>query len=65
MQFDIVIPVGPNDIHFINILVHYTKLNIIGFRNIYLVSYDDTLVIDGCITISETIYPFSKKIYAK
>jgi hypothetical protein len=60
MLFDIVIPVGPNDIYFIHILVQYTKQNVIGFRNIYLVSYDDTLLVNGCITISENIYPFSK-----
>jgi len=60
MLFDIVIPVGPNDISLVNTIVQYTKQNVIGFRNIYLVSYDDTLCIDGCITISENIYPFSK-----
>jgi hypothetical protein len=60
MLFDIVIPVGPNDIGFINTLIEYTQKNVIGFRNIYLVSYDDTLVVDGCITVSENIYPFSK-----
>jgi hypothetical protein len=60
MLFDIVIPVGPNDISFIHLLIQYTKQNVIGFRNIYLVSYDDSLIVEGCITISESIYPFSK-----
>ena len=60
MLFDIVIPVGPNDIHFINVLVQHTRKNVIGFRNVYVVSYDDTLHVEGCITISENIYPFSK-----
>lgn len=60
MLFDIVIPVGPNDIYLVDILVQYTKQNVIGFRNIYLVSYDDTLAVNGCITISENTYPFSK-----
>ena len=60
MQFDIVIPVGPNDIFFINTQIECTKKNVIGFRNIYLVSYDDTLRINGCITVSEKTYPFSK-----
>jgi hypothetical protein len=60
MLFDIVIPVGPNDISLIQLMIQYTRQNVIGFRNIYLVSYDDTLKVDGCITISETIYPFAK-----
>jgi len=60
-QFDIVVPVGPNDIEFINKQIQYTKKNIIGYRNIYIVSYDPTLVVDGCITINENRYPFSKQ----
>jgi hypothetical protein len=60
MLFDVIIPVGPNDIAFIHLQVSYTKQNVIGFRNIYLVSCDDSLEIDGCITISENMYPFSK-----
>ena len=36
-----------------------TKKNIIGYRNIYLVSYDGSLQIDDCITINERIYPFT------
>jgi len=58
-SFDIVIPVGPNDINIIKIQLEYTKKNIIGYRNIYLISYDKTLDIEGCITISENIFPFS------
>jgi len=57
--FDIVIPVGPNDINIINQQIEYTKTNIIGYRNIYLISFDKTLVINGCITVPETIFPFS------
>jgi hypothetical protein len=57
--FDIVIPVGPNDIDIINNQIQYTKTNIIGYRNIFLVSYRKDLLIDNCITIPETIFPFS------
>ena len=56
--FDIVIPVGPNDISVIKQQIVYTQKNIIGYRNIYLVCGDSSLKIDGCITISETIFPF-------
>jgi hypothetical protein len=59
MSFDIVIPVGPNDSNIIKKQIEYTKQNIIDYRNIYIVSYDDTISIDGCITVSEKIFPFS------
>jgi hypothetical protein len=61
MDFDIVIPVGPNDSEKIKKQIEYTKKNIIGYRNIYIISYDNTLILDGCITISEEIFPFSIK----
>ncbi len=57
--FDIVIPVGPNDIHIISKQIQCTKKNIIGYRNIYIISCDPTLHVDGCITIDESIFPFS------
>jgi Family of unknown function (DUF6492) len=60
--FDIVIPLGPNDIHSIHTMIQHTKKNIIGYRNIYLVSYDPTIKIDGCITIDESIFPFNKQM---
>ena len=58
-SFDIVIPIGPNDSEIISLQLEYTRKNIIGYRNIYLICSDDTLKIDGCITISENIFPFS------
>ena len=57
--FDIVIPLGMKDSSLIKLQMEYTKENIIGYRNIYLISYDETIQIDGCITISENIFPFS------
>ena len=57
--FDIVIPVGPNDISIIKEQIKYTKQNIIGYRNIYLICYDPSIHIDGCITINENIFPFN------
>jgi len=62
--FDIVIPVGKNDIPIIREQIQYTKRNIIGYRNIYLITNVPELNIDGCITIQETIFPFSKSIVA-
>ena len=56
--FDIVIPVGPNDINKINNLIEYTKKNIIGYRNIYLISKNNINITD-CIFINENIFPFN------
>jgi FkbM family methyltransferase len=62
--FDIVIPVGPNDKDIILKQIEYTKKNIIGYRNIYIVS-PIPLVLDGCIYISEEIFPFSIETVSK
>jgi len=61
-KFDIVIPVGPDDISIIYNQIEYTKLNIIGYRNIYIISYDPTLEVKDCIMVSETLFPFNKEI---
>jgi hypothetical protein len=58
--FDIVIPIGPNDINIYKKQIEYTKKNIIGYRNIFLIIFDARIKVDGCITISETLFPFSK-----
>ena len=59
--FDVVIPVGPNDVSIIKDQIKYTKKNVIGYRNIYLIYKDTSFEIDGCTTISEDIFPFSMK----
>jgi hypothetical protein len=59
MIFDIVIPVGPNDAQVIETMTQYTRKNVIGFRNIYLVVSDPNIRIDGCIIVHENIFPFS------
>ena len=57
--FDIVIPVGPNDKSIIEEQIKYTKKNVVGFRNIYIICYDPSIHIDGCITIDEKLFPFN------
>ena len=59
VMFDIVIPVGPNDTAIMPKQIEYTKNNIIGYRNIYLICFDPTISIDGCITINENSFPFN------
>jgi len=58
-KFDIVVPVGPNDRNIVCKQIEYTKRNVIGYRNIYLICYDPSIVVDGCITIDENIFPFT------
>lgn len=60
MSFDIVIPLSPKDLDKFNLQIQLTKKNVVGYRNIYIVTPKKDLSIDGCITIDETIFPFSK-----
>ncbi len=57
--FDIVVPVGPNDLDKINRQLEYNKKNVIGYRNIYIIPYDPAIQFEGCITIPETMFPFN------
>ena len=57
--FDIVIPIGPNDKDIIKQQIIYTKKNIVGYRNIYIISSDNKVSIEGCITVNENIFPFT------
>lgn len=64
-MFDIVIPIGPNEKKIIKKQIIYTKKNIIGYRNIFLICYDPKIIIDGCITINENIFPFNMDTVVK
>lgn len=64
-KFDIVIPIGINDINIIANQIEYTKKNIIGYRNIYLIYNNLLLQIEDCITISDDIFPFSLETVSK
>lgn len=58
-MFDIVIPLGPNERKNIHRQIEYTKKNIVGYRNIYIVTNNyDNMQIDGCQIIDENIFPF-------
>jgi hypothetical protein len=64
--FDIVIPIGPNDvkdcIDYVSKMIEHTQKYIIGHRNIYLVTFDLTIQFNNCITIDENIFPFNKTL---
>lgn len=57
--FDIVIPVGPNDMYRAREQVEYTKRNVIGYRNIYMICFNPNEKINGTISIDEKIFPFT------
>ena len=64
-QFDLIIPVGPEDREIVTKQIEFTKKNIIGYRNIYLICYDPTITLEGCVTINENIFPFTIDTVAK
>jgi len=57
--FDIVINVGLNDKEIIKKQIVYTKKNIIGYRNIYLIVYFENFTLDDCIIVNDNIFPFN------
>lgn len=59
MTFDVVICVGPSDESICESNILYTKKNVIGYRNIYLICKNSLIKIDGAITIDEKIFPFN------
>jgi len=59
MFFDVVIPLGPHDVHKIHRQLEATKKNVIGLRNIYIItsaSFD--IAVEGVIIIHENEFPF-------
>ena len=61
-NFDIVILLGPNDRDIIEYQIKYTKKYILNYENIYIVSYDPKINIEGCITIDENIFEFKNYV---
>jgi hypothetical protein len=75
-MFDVVIPLGPNDIQNIDNQIECTKANVIGLRNIYIVTDTSccantikyftesvtTHMADPVIVIDESIFPFADQI---
>lgn len=57
--FDIVIAIGPNDKDIVTNQIKYTQKNVVGYRNIYIIPFDPRFTLDGCITIPESMFPFS------
>jgi hypothetical protein len=51
--FDIVIPAGPNDISMIHHNIKCIKKNVIGYRNIYIVTPAKYITVDGAIIVQD------------
>jgi len=63
--FDIVIPLGPNEVSRIQSQIEHVRKFVQGFRRIFIVSYDPSLVIEGCTVIREDSFPFTIQDIAK
>ena len=61
-MFDVVIPLGPNDLQNIEKQIECTKTNVVGFRNIYIVTPIPDFICTDCIIIDESIFPFADQI---
>lgn len=59
MLFDIVICHGPKDDDILEHNLRFNKQNIIGYNNIYVITYDPKLVRSDCIVIHESVFPFN------
>jgi len=59
--FDIVFPVGPDESDIIENVVSHARDHIKNFDKIYLITADKDVQVKDCITIHESIFPFSKK----
>lgn len=61
-MFDVVIPLGPNDLENIEKQIACTRANVIGARNIYIVTPFTDFVTKDCIIIDESVFPFYDQI---
>ena len=57
--FDIVVCHGPNDNIVLEHNIKYNSKNVIGYRNIYVITHDKNLKSDYCTVIWEGIFPFN------
>jgi hypothetical protein len=59
-DFDVVVLVGPNDFEVIDKTIEYNKINVVGYRNFYVITPNPEKVnIEGVIVIDETVFPFN------
>ena len=61
MNYDIIIPVGPNDIKNIDNHVNNIKKYVLGYNKIYIISAENPKIVD-CEFIDESIFDFKNMI---
>jgi hypothetical protein len=73
-MFDVVIPLGPNDVKHFGQQLEHTRKYVIGYRRIYVIAFDPGLAAscvgasstessddgDSVIVVPESVFPFSK-----
>lgn len=64
-QFDILVLVGPNETFGFDIRLHHIKHFIQGYRNIYIICHIPNAQIEGCISVNEDVFPFTKETVKK
>ena len=60
-KFDVVFTLGPNEVEIFKKYIKYNQKNILNYRNMYVVPYDPSIEVDGCITITEDKFLFLKE----
>ena len=63
-MFDLIICHGPNDNNILDYNLKYNSKSI-NFRNVYVITHDNTLKRDDCIVIHESAFPFNKESFDK
>lgn len=58
-MFDIVVCHGPNDDKLLDLNLFYNSKNIVGKRNIYVITHNPNLSRTDCIVIHESTFPFT------
>jgi hypothetical protein len=61
MNYDVIFPLGPNDVDLFKKYIKYNQQNILNYRNMYIVSYDPSIEVEGCITVNENKFLFLKE----
>lgn len=64
-QFDILVLVGPNETFGFDIRLHHIKHFVQGYRNIYIICHIPNVELEGCISVNEDVFPFTKETVKK
>ena len=58
-MFDILVCHGPHDNSILDLNIQYNSINVVGKKNIYVITHDRNLKRDDCIIVHESVFPFS------